>query len=205
MKSVLRHLGLKAPTRKAESVEVALQRLGDPDFVRNVLTTAPQPIRDELLAEAQGVAVDDDLHPFNSTRYRFKQEVRSWASQRGLVFGGYYGHTLEMPSEIRLALLGPDARAPFSPVEPAAIVRPVDAERLAGYSAAAATDFADHALAIVDRISSVPLPRLKSGGVGVRELTKLSKATQSDRLPLVWWSSFRWLPDCWATSPGRWR
>ena len=177
----LRILGVKAPTRKAELIEAARHALGDPEFVRNVVATAPGPIRDLLLAFARGEEpVVDDYRPFDATHYRARQEARNWAVQRGLVTGGHYGYRMEMSSEVRLALLGPDARAPFTPVEPPLIVRPVAADRLAGYSVAAATDFADHALAILDRVAIQPLPRLKSGGVGVRELAKLAKATQSD-------------------------
>jgi len=51
----------------------------------------------------------------------------------------------------------------------------VEPDAVESESAVATTAFADHTLAILDRVHRAPLPRLKSGGVGVRELTRLAK------------------------------
>lgn len=99
-----------------------------------------------------------------------------WAAEHGLVV--LDGYSLAMPREVRLALRGEDYRAPFepSPPRPAVVVAgsaPADAAH-AAMRAAELTEAALHACA------AAPLAALKSGGVGVRELRRLAKATGGD-------------------------
>jgi len=81
-----------------------------------------------------------------------------------------------MPAEVTLALRGPDYRAPFMAQAPATRTNEVDPASVESESGVAATAFADHTLAILDRVHRSPLTILKSGGVGVRELTRIAKA-----------------------------
>ena len=186
MRQILRRLEVKVPTRKADIVEAIVTRLGDPDFVRSVVKTAPATTQEILLTIARGEdATDSTLvrggrAGFDYDRYRQEQAARSWAVEHGLMVGGYYSFTAVMPCEVAVALLGPDARVPFTPMEPPLLVRPLAPDLVAGYSAAAATEFADHALAILDRVARHPLTQLKAGGVGVRELSKIAKITMSE-------------------------
>lgn len=85
-----------------------------------------------------------------------------------------------MPAEVALALRGPGWHAPFDPVPPCprlASVTPAETDREAS---AAATVFVTHAASVLAACSATAPARLKSGGVGARELARIGKAAQAD-------------------------
>lgn len=139
MRQTLRRLEVKAPSRKADMVEAVVAALGDPDFVRSVVAAAPTTTRELLFTIARGEEDEDSrfalggLAGFDYERYRQEQAARSWAVQHGLMVGGYSNFNAVMPSEVALALLGPDARAPFTPIEPPLLVRPVSTDLVTGH------------------------------------------------------------------------
>lgn len=189
LRRMLTNLGVtqRQGSRKKDLVESMLALLGDAQSVRDAVDSQPEHTR-ELL---QRIATrgDDDAFDglgysfrgqFDKARYTADRAALSWAVDRGLMFGHFGGYNESMPCEIRIALRGPQFRLPFDPDPPVVLTRAIDQERCTSFAAAAATDFADHALAILDRVSRAPLTPLKSGGVGMRELGKLAKTTQSD-------------------------
>lgn len=104
-----------------------------------------------------------------------------WALERGLLVQDHrrYGAT-RMPAEVALALRGAAWHAPFEPVPPPVRSTPVSSADVDREAAAAATAFAAHAASVLAVCSASPVTRLKSGGVGARELSRIGKAAQCD-------------------------
>ncbi|MGW1286119.1 helicase C-terminal domain-containing protein [Streptomyces sp. NPDC002586] len=104
-----------------------------------------------------------------------------WALERGLLVQDHrrYGAT-RMPAEVALALRGAAWHAPFAPVPPPVRSTPVSSADVDREAAAAATAFAAHAASVLAVCSASPVTRLKSGGVGARELSRIGKAAQCD-------------------------
>jgi hypothetical protein len=100
----------------------------------------------------------------------------TWAAQHGLVVGVGWGGAARVPAEVALAVRGPAYRAPFTPDPPAVPTRPVALVDVERQSAAAASAFAEHAVALLDLVERSPLPTVKAGGVGARELGRVAKA-----------------------------
>jgi len=103
-------------------------------------------------------------------------ESRQWAAARGIMIGNTWSYSWSMPAEVALALRGPDYHAPFMAQAPSTMTTEVESVAVEAESGVATTAFADHTLAILDRVHRLPLTGLKYGGVGVRELTRLAKA-----------------------------
>ncbi|MDN3352189.1 helicase-associated domain-containing protein [Actinomadura sp. DC4] len=99
-----------------------------------------------------------------------------WAAEHGLVI--LDGHLLAMPREVRLALRGEDYRAPFEPAPPAPAV--VAADSAPGTAAHAAMRAVELTEAALHACAAAPLTPLKTGGVGVRDLRRLAKATDGE-------------------------
>lgn len=159
-------LGLERGRTKADATTSLASHLSQPDVVRGLVQKAPPAVQAELVRVAQDSHLSQGTHHLESVR---------WAGQRGIVIGTGWGSYCSMPAEIALALRGSDYRAPFAPQVPPTSTAPVSPAAVESESAVAATAFADHTLSILDHVHRVPLARLKSGGVGVRELTRLAK------------------------------
>lgn len=172
-------LGLSPQQNRADTVASLLGHLGDPDTVRAIVADAPPQVADDLGSLAAGVLPDETA---DAQQIRRWQHALEWAGERGLLMGSSYGFDWQMPAEVGLALRGPEYRAPFHPRPPASTSHPVDAERVDADSAAAATHFADHVLTVLDQIARRPIPGLKSGGVGARELTRLAKSIAAEEV-----------------------
>lgn len=192
VRRMLRTIGAATKaTRKAELVEQLTGVLTDPDIVRGLVATAPRTVREELLSRAGGESGDaedeyddewDDFgaapryRPYDPEQYRREQDATRWAAERGLVFAPRWGYgAARMSAEVGRALRGTEYRAPFSATPPEVHPHLVDVAQLRSYAAAAVTRFDALALALVDRLARRPLPTLKSGGIGTRELGKLAK------------------------------
>ena len=174
--SILRTLERPRPKTKAQ----CLQDLGDylraPGVVSDIVATAPPAVAIELrrLADPPKNGVI-----FSSDDYIERMAAAQWGLERGLLFGSTWTYQ-QMPAEVARALRGPDDRAPFTPRPDPPVttqVNPVDVDR---ESAAQASAFADHAIAVLDLVSQQGLTMLKSGGVGTRELNRLTKATGAE-------------------------
>jgi len=176
MRRIQTALGLEKQKNRADTVVALVAYLGNVDNVREILATAPGEVSEYLATLADERAPDEEAM-YDPGRYRQRQAAIQWAGERGLMIGAQYGYDWQMPAEVARALRGPGYHAPFTPQRPEPATRIVDRARVETDSAAAATQFADHALAVLDHVVCLPVASVKSGGVGSRELTKLAKAT----------------------------
>ncbi|MGN6606219.1 MAG: helicase-associated domain-containing protein [Jatrophihabitans sp.] len=71
-------------------------------------------------------------------------------------------------------------RAPFEPRPIGLHAFPIDDPRWPEWSTAAVGRFADVVMAVLDRLARAPVPTLKSGGIGAREIARLAKAVDAD-------------------------
>lgn len=191
-------LGLERGRDKADAMASLHHHLGQADIVRAIVAKATPIVRAELIRHAEGgdLLFSDDFDDFDDfddessvgasadTRTSAGYDAghgsnyvaaRQWAAERGIMIGSIWSYNWSMPAEVTLALRGPNYRAPFAAQVPAMNTNDVAPDAVESESAVAATAFADHTLAILDRVHRSPLPRLKSGGVGVRELSRLAK------------------------------
>ncbi|MEI6621608.1 MAG: helicase-associated domain-containing protein [Actinomycetes bacterium] len=181
MRRIQGALGLPRGKKRAEALQSLLDFLTDPDNLVLLVASAPSDVLGYLI----DLASDDspeDLNGHDLKRYALRHKAVAWAEPRGLMIKVDYGYDIKLPTEVARVLRGPDYRAPFDPTSPPVPVHPVDAGRLEADSAVAATAFADRMLAVLDHAARTPIPLLKTGGVGTRELTKLAKATGAGEL-----------------------
>lgn len=171
-------LGIERQKNRADTVAALLAYFGDAGNVRSLIATAPANVTDYLSVLAAEAAVPDET--YNPASYQVRQTAREWAGARMLLVGERWSYDWRMPAEVARALRGPDYRAPFTPRCPGAERRPVDRKRVASNSAAAAAEFANHLLALLDQIARTPLASMKSGGVGTRELARTAKIINAD-------------------------
>jgi Helicase conserved C-terminal domain len=207
LRRALPHLDVpRPPARREDAAAALLGRLADPAAVRAIVAAAPGSIARELHAIAaetlglEGAGLDDSDDPrdddaddddalevLNSNVYqlrygRFAQRNQSmrWAIERGLMNGPTFAPGPFMPTEIAVALSGTTIYAPFTPYPPPIPATVIDPATVDSAASAAAADFAGQAVAVLDLIARAPLPQLKSGGVGARELTRVAKAAAID-------------------------
>ncbi len=199
MRRVQIRLGVACQKSRDDTVDALVTHFSHAGNVRAILIRAPGEVQDYLLSMARGsrrpaaapVDYDGDypdeddgyddvlevVTSYDPQSYHRRNTAMQWASEHGLVFAGPYSLGWQMPAEIALALRGPHYRAPFTPERPLVLIRPVDHARVEVDSAAAATQFADRALALLDHMVRAPVTSLKTGGIGTRELMKLAKVT----------------------------
>jgi hypothetical protein len=101
-----------------------------------------------------------------------------WAAERGLVVGSGWGAEV-MPREVAFALREGYV-APFDRLAPAVSVTPVEPEAAEQEAAAAAVETLAAITATVEAMNSGPVPLLKTGGLGVRELRRITKSSGQD-------------------------
>lgn len=200
LQRVAKKWGLTAPSRKDDLVALVADRLADPEHVRRLLGPAPDGVVAFLLQHAQRLADraqgstlplhpddgsffddGDAAVPFDPREHAAEQAALRWAQDHGLAYsmygdmGGYAGYGLEIPGEVILGLLGPGPGLRFDPQAPFVPRAPVLPEQVAGAGAAAVTETLGLTMALLERLDREPLTALKSGGVGARELARLSR------------------------------
>ncbi|BEP12361.1 helicase-associated domain-containing protein [Acidothermaceae bacterium B102] len=99
-----------------------------------------------------------------------------WAKARGMVISSRYGYEWHMPAEVELVLRGPGYHPAFAPLRPVPTVRTLEVEHVHAAATAAASDFAQQTVAVLDILARSPWPLVQSGGVGVRDMGRLAKA-----------------------------
>lgn len=87
-----------------------------------------------------------------------------------------------MPAEVALALRGFGWRAPFTAVPPVLRSAPVTASEIDREASAAAMAFAVHAAAVLAACAASPPARLKAGGIGARELSRIGRAAKCEEI-----------------------
>ncbi|WP_274560312.1 helicase C-terminal domain-containing protein [Streptomyces spiramyceticus] len=180
LRGMLAALGVKPPGTKQQRMTALVAHHSDPEWVASVVAKAPAAARKLLERRAQSGSSQAGSIMFGAPGADSEPGER-WALDRGLLIRDrrWYGPA-RMPVEVALALRGPAWHAPFEPRPPAVQLVSVTAAEVDREATAAATAFAAHAASVLSACSAAPPARLKSGGVGARELARIGKAAQAD-------------------------
>ncbi|MEU8842544.1 helicase-associated domain-containing protein [Streptomyces roseus] len=181
LRGMLVALGVKPPGGKSQRLAALVEHHSDPERVRSLVAKAPAATRKLLEGRAgAGPGGPGRFIMFGSVGPDLEAGAR-WALDRGLLIQDRHRYgPARMPAEVTLALRGPGWQAPFQPVPPSArsvSVTPAEVDREASAAAAA---FAGHAASVLSACSTTAPTRLKSGGIGARELARIGKAAQAD-------------------------
>lgn len=144
--------------------------LGDCERLGALLDDAP----DGTLGMLDDFAWDGPVRSVNGNRFITPGTPEKWALDRGLLFRTQWD-LAAMPREVALALRGPDYRGPFTPYPPDLATIEVDADAVEYELCLTAPHVLDRATALLENVDKTPLPLLKNGGVGVRELKRLAR------------------------------
>ncbi|MFI8945427.1 helicase C-terminal domain-containing protein [Streptomyces sp. NPDC053750] len=179
LRRMLTALGVRPPGTKPQRLATLVERHSDPARVAAVVAQAPADARKLLDRRADPayrpqafVLIGGQSAPEPGTR---------WALERGLLVQGRHGYgPVRMPAEVALALRGPGWHAPFDPAPPVTPLVPVTPAEVDGEASAAATAFAARAVSVLSVCATTPPARLKSGGVGTRELARVGRAARCE-------------------------
>lgn len=178
LNTMLSRLGCAQQKSKAATLAAVVAALSDAERVRRLVGLAPAEVAAELARLARGEPETDTVR-YDQGRARARLAAGRWAADYGLLVGGEWSYNWEMPAEVGHALRGPGYRAPFDPVPPTLGSYDVTPQAVANESAVAAVGLADRAVSVLDQLARKPAVALKTGGIGVRELTRLAKVTGS--------------------------
>jgi hypothetical protein len=174
LRLIVRNLGLRAPARKAELVQVACAALCDTGRLLAVLQRAPRQTQELLVAIAIGETDEYQYETFS--RYSRVESPGQWAMSHGLlVQAGAWDAALLMPAEVGLALRGPTYSAPFDPQPSDVAWTAIDPTAIRNEAIAAAADIVRLVADLMDDIGATRLNLLRTGGIGVRDLRRLAK------------------------------
>lgn len=176
LRKLAKQYGVRASGRgKDELIADLVAWLAGPDSVRRLVAQAPADVR------AQLVTLANHRHtPYGVQGLMFGTPATRlpWAAERGLVVGSAWSGE-QMPREVALALRDGPA-APFDPSPPAVPTTPIDPEAAEREAAAAAAETLAAVTEVVEIMSGSPVPLLKTGGLGVRELRRIAKSSGQD-------------------------
>ncbi|MFI8089055.1 helicase C-terminal domain-containing protein [Streptomyces sp. NPDC086080] len=180
LRRMLAALGVKPPGTKPQRLAALVEHHSDPERVVPMVAKAPAAARELLERRAEGMPGQPRFIVFAPSGSGLEPGER-WALDRGLLVQDRHRYgPARMPAEVARALRGPGWHAPFEPVPPAARLTPVTAREVDSEASAAATAFASQAVSVLSACSATPPARLKSGGIGARELARVGKAAQAD-------------------------
>lgn len=180
LRGMLAALGVKPPGTKAQRLAALVGHHSDPEQVVSVIAKAPAAARKLLERRAEGVSEQPQFIVFGTPGPGLKPGER-WALDRGLLIQDRHRYgPVRMPAEVARALRGPSWHAPFDPVPPSVRSASVTPAEVDHEASAAATAFASHAASVLSACSATTPTRLKSGGIGARELARIGKAAQAD-------------------------
>jgi hypothetical protein len=166
---------VRAANRKADILAAVVAALRDAGRVRSVVADAPAAVR-ELLDEVArtGRPVEEPLY-FSLRTSRPTRPVH-WGRVRGLLLpAGQWSQVLAMPAEVGLALRGAGWTAPFDPDPPAVRRVPVEQSVVDREAAAAGGALLRVVTGTLDAAGRDPVAVVRAGGIGVRELRRLTK------------------------------
>ncbi len=181
LRTLERRLRLEPASTKRGAVESIRAHLSDPDTVSRLVDSAPPDVRDrlhEIAAESTSERDEEDLfsrYRLDASAYRRTVNAGQWAGEYGILTLEAYSNSYRMPSEVAIALRG-KAFLPFTPVPPPLVRHQLDAELVGRECAASTTAMSGQTLAVLDLIARSGAAQVKSGGVGAREITRISKA-----------------------------
>ncbi|MFF4390808.1 hypothetical protein ACFY0G_29090 [Streptomyces sp. NPDC001552] len=180
LRAVLVTLGIKPPSAKQQRLAALVEHHRDPGAVTEVVARAPAITQKLLARRADSTTGQRQFSMFGASGPDLEPGAR-WAVDRGLLIVDRHRYgPARMPVEVALALRGSDWHAPFDPLPPSAQLVPITSAEVEREAAAAATAFAARAASVLSACSASPPARLKSGGIGARELARIGKAAQAD-------------------------
>ncbi|MEW2566087.1 helicase-associated domain-containing protein [Streptomyces sp. NPDC047070] len=180
LRGMLAALGVKPPGTKPQRLAALVEHHSNPEQVVSVVAKAPAAVRKLLERRAEGVPEQPQFIVFGAVGPGLEPGAR-WALDRGLLIQDRHGYVPpRMPAEVALALRGPRWRAPFEPVPPSGRLASVTPAEVDHEASAVATAFASRAASVLSVCSATAPTRLKSGGIGARELARIGKAAQAE-------------------------
>ncbi|MEW2508814.1 helicase C-terminal domain-containing protein [Streptomyces sp. NPDC046870] len=183
LRRMLTALGVRPPGTKPQRLASLVEHHSDPARVAAVVARAPAETRKLLERKADPAYRPQAFVLFGGQST--PDTGAHWALERGLLVQGRYGYgPVRMPAEVALALRGPGWHAPFDATPPVTPLVPVSPAEVDSEASAAATAFAAHAASVLSVCATTPPARLKSGGVGTRELARIGKAARCEE-PVV--------------------
>ncbi|MGN9845029.1 helicase-associated domain-containing protein [Nonomuraea sp. H19] len=175
LRALARNLGLPAQGNKRRMVTRVTEVLGAADRVKALLRSAP----DGTVALLDRFSWEGPALPVDGGRFVTHGTPEKWCADHGLLFRPSW-HVAEIPREVAICLRGPGYHPPFQPVAPEVATIPVDPEEVDHLMTLAAPHVVERCAALLDNASKTPLPLLKTGGVGVREIRRVAKETGCD-------------------------
>jgi hypothetical protein len=180
LRGMLVALGVEPPGTKPQRMTALVEHHGDPEQIAALVAKAPAAARKLLERRAEATARQPEFIMFGVPGSGLEPGAR-WALDRGLLVQDRHRYRpARMPAEVALALRGLSWHAPFEPVPPFARLVSVTPAEVDREASAAATAFAAHAVSVLSVCSAAAPARLKSGGIGARELARIGKAAQTD-------------------------
>ncbi|MGW4803550.1 helicase C-terminal domain-containing protein [Kitasatospora sp. NPDC004272] len=182
---MLAKLGVKpAANRKERRLAALVEHHGDPARVAALVAKAPSATRELLDRLALKAPKRTGFVLFGAPQAD-AGPGEQWAVERGLLVRDRYRYgPARMPAEVALVLRGPDWHAPFAPVPPEVPSVPAAGPDVEREAAAASMALAAHAVSVLGVCAAAPPARLKTGGIGTRELSRIGKAAQCDEIPV---------------------
>ncbi|MBO3745706.1 helicase-associated domain-containing protein [Streptosporangiaceae bacterium NEAU-GS5] len=172
LRRICRALGLAPQGAKRQMISRVTAVIGDAEKLGALICEAP----DGAVGMLDDFAWDGPVRSVDGNRFVTPGTPEKWAADRGLVFRTQWD-VAEMPREVSLALRGPEYHGPFTPYPPDLATIEVDRDLVEHAMCLAAPHVLDRATALLENTDKTPLPLLKNGGVGVREIKRLAKDT----------------------------
>ena len=169
--AMAQRLGAVPGRTKEAALAAVAQALADPATIAAVVDQGP--------AGSKGLAEALGRHPLVTVQggafYAHDRTPVAWFARRGLL-APLSWDTMVMPREAGFGLRGgrPFARVTSRP--PALTARPADAERTDAGAADQALRLVSDIVTILDGFAETPGRRIKTGGLGVRDLRRAAKA-----------------------------
>ncbi|MGA5561788.1 helicase C-terminal domain-containing protein [Streptomyces platensis] len=178
LRRMLGSLGIKSGSTRQQRLADLVQHHSDRERIAELVARAPVATRKLLKRRASIAPERSEFIMFGAPGIDSEPTAR-WALERGLLVQDRYGKA-RMPAEVALALRAPGWRAPFEPAPPDVPAMPVTPAEVDREATAAAMAFGAHAASVLTVCAVSPPARLKSGGIGARELSRVGKAARCD-------------------------
>lgn len=175
LRTLARNLGLPPHGHKRRTIARVAEVLADGERLAALLRGAPGGT-DRLLEE---FAWDGPVRDVDGGRFVMLGTPEKWAADHGLLYRPSW-HVAEMPREVALSLRGAAYHPPFTPEPPEVATLPIDPEEVDHLMTLAAPHVVERCAALLDNTAKTPLPLLKTGGVGVREVRRIARETGCD-------------------------
>ncbi|MET8698388.1 helicase-associated domain-containing protein [Kitasatospora sp. NPDC004723] len=170
-----------AASRKESRLAALVDHHSDPARVAALVAKAPVVTRKLLERRARAAPERPGFIMFGTPADSAPGE--QWALERGLLIRDRHRYgPARMPAEVALALRGSGWHAPFTPAPPGVRSVPTTVSDIDREATSALMAFAAHAVSVLGVCAVAPPARLKAGGVGARELSRIGKAARCDEI-----------------------